>query len=44
MDKAVDILRIKIDTENRIRVICDYDVDGVCSGYICIDHLKSLEQ
>ena len=34
MDKAVDILKIKISHESKIRIICDYDVDGICSGYI----------
>ena len=42
MDKAVDILKIKIAAGNRIRVICDYDVDGVCSGYILYRSLKKL--
>ena len=31
MDKAVDILRIKISHESKIRIICDYDVDGITS-------------
>lgn len=42
MDKAVDILKIKISQENKIRIICDYDVDGICSGFIlhqCLLHL-----
>lgn len=34
MDKAVDILKIKINGKNKIRIISDYDVDGICSGYI----------
>ena len=42
MEKAVDILKIKIAAGNRIRVICDYDVDGVCSGYILYRSLKKL--
>lgn len=41
MEKAVDILKIKISHQNKIRIICDYDVDGICSGYIL---LKSLEK
>ena len=32
MDKAVNILSIKINNESKIRIICDYDVDGICSG------------
>ena len=42
MDRAVDILKIKIAAENKIRIICDYDVDGVCSGYILYRSLKNL--
>ena len=34
MDKAVDILREKIAEQKRIRVIGDYDIDGVCSTYL----------
>ncbi len=42
MDKAVNILSIKINNENKIRIICDYDVDGICSGYILHTCLKYL--
>lgn len=42
MDKAVDILRIKISHESKIRIICDYDVDGITSGYILFRSLKKL--
>ncbi|MFQ9515196.1 MAG: single-stranded-DNA-specific exonuclease RecJ [Eubacterium sp.] len=42
MDKAVDILRIKISQQNKIRIICDYDVDGICSGYILLRSFKEL--
>ncbi len=42
MDKAVDILKIKISDESKIRIICDYDVDGICSGYILHSCLKEL--
>lgn len=34
VDKAVEILMDKIDEEQRIRVIGDYDVDGIMSTYI----------
>lgn len=34
MDKAVDILSDKISDGQRIRVIGDYDVDGICATYI----------
>jgi single-stranded-DNA-specific exonuclease len=42
MDRAVDILKIKIIHEKTIRIICDYDVDGICSGYILLRCLKEL--
>ncbi|MDE7477841.1 MAG: DHH family phosphoesterase, partial [Lachnospiraceae bacterium] len=34
MDKAVDILLQKIAEEKQIRIIGDYDIDGICSTYI----------
>lgn len=34
MEKAVEILRKAIEERVRIRVIGDYDVDGICSSYI----------
>ena len=34
MDKAVDILLDKIARNKQIRIIGDYDIDGVCSTYI----------
>lgn len=34
MDKAVEILAEKIDRMEKIRVIGDYDVDGICATYI----------
>lgn len=42
MDKAVDILKIKIAGKNKIRIISDYDVDGICSGYILSKSLADL--
>lgn len=42
MDKAVDILKIKIAGKNKIRIISDYDVDGICSGYILNKALINL--
>lgn len=42
MEKAVDILKIKISQQNKIRIICDYDVDGICSGYILLKSLGKL--
>ncbi len=34
MDRAVDILLEKIAQGKRIRIIGDYDIDGICSTYI----------
>lgn len=34
MDKAVSIIREKIRSGKKIRVIGDYDVDGICASYI----------
>ena len=42
MDKAVDILKIKVAGKNKIRIICDYDVDGICSGFILYSALKEI--
>lgn len=41
MEKAVEILRGKIKEQKRIRVIGDYDVDGICSAYLLSRGLKS---
>ena len=42
MEKAVDILEKKIHGRKHIRVIGDYDVDGVCATYILVKALKRL--
>ncbi|MCR5703471.1 MAG: single-stranded-DNA-specific exonuclease RecJ [Eubacterium sp.] len=42
MDAAVDLLNIKIDSEMKIRVIGDYDVDGICAGYMLLRGLREL--
>ena len=34
MDKAISVLREKIHDKKRIRIIGDYDVDGICSTHI----------
>jgi len=34
MEKAVELLKEEIDAGSHIRVIGDYDVDGICSSYI----------
>lgn len=40
MDKAVEIINIKINQNNKIRVICDYDIDGICAGFVLLDCLE----
>lgn len=42
MEKAVSILREKIENRNRIRIIGDYDIDGVMSTYILLESLRGL--
>lgn len=42
MDKAVAILQEKIQEKARIRVIGDYDIDGVCATYILLEGLENL--
>lgn len=42
MDKAVDILSGAIDGGSRIRIIGDYDIDGICSIYILFKGLMRL--
>lgn len=34
MDRAVDILKGKIENGLRIRIVGDYDIDGICSTYL----------
>lgn len=40
MDRAVEIIKDKIREEKSIRIIGDYDVDGICSTYILKQGLK----
>lgn len=42
MDKAVDILREKILEEKQIRIIGDYDIDGINATYILLEGIKAL--
>ncbi len=42
MEETVDILGKKIHDGKRIRVIGDYDIDGVCSTYILVKSLRRL--
>ena len=41
-DKAIDILKEKIAEEKKIRVIGDYDIDGVTSTYILMKGLARI--
>ena len=42
MEKTVDILTEKIRAGSRIRIIGDYDIDGVMSTYILLKSLEGL--
>ena len=42
MDKAVEILRMKIAENKKIRIIGDYDIDGVTATCILLKGLKRL--
>ena len=42
MDKAVDILMEKIREHKKIRIIGDYDIDGINSTYILLEGLRAL--
>lgn len=42
MSKAVDILLEKLQSKQRIRVIGDYDIDGINATYILLEGLRRL--
>ncbi|MEI3212642.1 MAG: single-stranded-DNA-specific exonuclease RecJ [Lachnospiraceae bacterium] len=42
MEKAAELLLLKIREEKKIRVIGDYDVDGICSTYILCRGIQAL--
>ena len=42
MDKAVDILLEKIQEDKKIRIIGDYDIDGINATYILQEGLRAL--
>lgn len=42
MGKAAEILMEKIREGKKIRIIGDYDVDGICSSYILLTGIKAL--
>lgn len=41
MDKAVEVLKGKIESEASIRIIGDYDADGICASYILLKGLTT---
>ena len=42
MDKAVDVLLEKIREGKKIRIIGDYDIDGINATYILLEGLQHL--
>lgn len=42
MEQAVTILENKIKEKKKIRIIGDYDIDGICSTYILFQGLRDL--
>lgn len=42
MDKAVDILLEKIQDDKKIRIIGDYDIDGINATYILLEGIRAL--
>ena len=42
VDKACDILHQYIETNKSIRIVGDYDIDGICSTFILYEALKSI--
>lgn len=42
MDKALEILREKIEGHQKIRIIGDYDIDGINATYILLEGLEML--
>ena len=42
IDKAVEVIKDAIDKNKHIRIIGDYDADGVCATYILVTALKKL--
>lgn len=43
MDKAIEILMEKIEDGEKIRIIGDYDIDGINATYILLEGLLGLE-
>ena len=43
MDKAIEIIVQKIKEGKHIRIIGDYDIDGICSTYILVKGLQGVD-
>ena len=44
MGEAVNVLIKKLREEKRIRIIGDYDIDGVCASYLLLTGLRQAER
>ncbi|MGP1434285.1 MAG: single-stranded-DNA-specific exonuclease RecJ [Catonella sp.] len=42
LEKACEIINEKIEAGKKIRIIGDYDVDGVCSTFILYDYFRKI--
>lgn len=42
MDRAVAVVKKAVEERQKIRVIGDYDIDGVCATYILVKSFRSL--
>ena len=42
MNDAIDILISKISENKKIRVVGDYDIDGICSTYILVHGIENV--
>lgn len=42
MDKAIEILKEKIRDKEPIRIIGDYDIDGICATFILLEGMEGL--
>ena len=40
MDRTVDLLKVKIGEGARIRIVGDYDIDGICATYLLYQGLR----
>ena len=41
-DRAVEIIARAIEQKKKIRVVGDYDIDGVCASYILVTGLHRI--